>query len=330
MFSFRYPWILLLLLAVPAMTWWKYRGRGRAAVSFSDGGALAELPRSPWVRMRWLRPALFALGTALVVVAMARPRTGISESRAETEGVDIVLLVDTSTSMRAEDFSTERRRLDRLAAAKEVIGKFVEARKDDRIGLVAFAAMPYALAPLTTDHDWLLEQTRRLETGMLEDGTAIGDAIASAVNRLRDSAAKSKIVVLLTDGIQNAGELPPADAARAAAALGIKLYTVGACGDKPATVSGLFGVRLAVPGAEIDEEALKQLAETTGGRYFRATDLESLEATYRAIDEMEKTKIELDSYTRHEERFQGFAWAALALLAAEWALGATRLGRVPA
>jgi Ca-activated chloride channel family protein len=330
MFTFRYPWLLLALAAVPALAWLKYARRRRAAVAFPDGEALASLPKSWAAKAWWVPAALWSLGAALAVVALARPQAALSESRVETEGVDIVLLVDTSTSMREEDLSTARKRVDRLEAAKEVIAKFIEARKDDRIGLVAFAAMPYALAPLTTDHAWLALQAERLETGMLEDGTAIGDAIASAVNRLRDSEAKSKVVVLLTDGIQNRGDLSPAEAAGAAAALGIKIYTVGACSDKPRTVSGLFGVRMAVPGAEIDEKSLQEIAETTGGKYFRATDLDKLEETYRAIDEMEKTEIEWDSYTRHEERFAPFAWTALALLGLEAALGCTRLGRIPA
>lgn len=330
MMVFRHPWVLALLWVAPALAWLRYGRRRRGEVSFSDAGALEGLPVSWRTRARWALPVLWGAGVALLTVAMARPQTGLSESRVETEGVDIVLLVDTSTSMREEDFSTAKKRLNRLDAAKGVIEKFIGARGDDRIGLVAFAAMPYTLAPLTTDHAWLLEQTKRLETGMLEDGTAIGDALASAVNRLRESEAKSKLVVLLTDGIQNRGRLSPADAAQAAAALGIKVYTVGACGDGPRVVSGLLGMRMAVPGAEIDEESLKQMAETTGGKYFRANDLESLEATYRAIDEMEKTKVELDSYTRYEERFAWFAWAGLACLAAEWLLACTGLGRAPA
>ena len=327
MIAFRYPWLLLLLLAVPLATWWRYgRKGGKGAVGFSSGEALAGLPVSPWVRARWVLPALFAAGMGLLVLAVARPQKGFQESRVETEGVDIVLLADTSTSMREKDLGGGK---DRLAAAKEVMAKFIEGRPDDRIGLVAFAAMPYALAPLTMDHDWLMRQMDRLQTGMLEDGTAIGDAVASAVNRLRDSAAKSKVVVLLTDGIHNAGKLSPLDAASAAGALGIKIYTVGACSGKPRTVSGLFGMSMAIPGDEIDEETLRKMAESTGGRYFRAVDVRSLEETYEAIDGLEKTEIEMDAYTRFEDRFAGFAWAALACLLAEAALSCGRLGRLP-
>lgn len=327
MIVFRHPYFLLLLLLVPALVWLRHARRRQAPLTFSDASALLGLPRSPWLALRWLSPALFAAGLVFLVLAAARPQKGMSESRVDTEGVDIVLVVDTSTSMRAEDFSTATKRMDRLDAAKSVIARFIEARPDDRIGIVAFAAMPYTIAPLSTDHAWLMLQMDRLQTGMLEDATAIGDAIASGVNRLRDSQAKSKIVVLLTDGIHNAGRLTPQDAAQAAAALGIKVYTVGAASDRPRQCMGLFG--LAMAGPEIDDAMLTKIAETTGARYFRATDLASLEETYRQIDEMEKTKIELDQYTRYEERFAPLAILALLCLSLETLLGFTRLGRLP-
>lgn len=326
MISFANPWLLLLLLLVPPVTWLLHTSRRKSTLHFSDLSPFDNLPRSPWLALRWLPPTLTALALTLLVLAAARPRRGIAESRARTEGVDIVLLVDTSTSMEADDLSTRAQRLTRLDAAKTVISRFVRDRTDDRIGLVAFAAMPYTLAPLTTDHEWLLRQMDRLQTGMLEDGTAIGDAIASGVNRLRDSEAKSKVIVLLTDGIHNAGQLAPRDAAQAAAALGIKVYCVGAASDQPAR--GFFG--LAIPGAEIDEDTLRSVATATDAAYFRATDLASLESTYEKIDAMEKTEIELDSYTRHEEIFAIPALLALLLLAAEQALTTlTRLGRLP-
>ncbi|MGB4575135.1 MAG: VWA domain-containing protein, partial [Kiritimatiellia bacterium] len=265
-------------------------------------------------------------GLALLVLAAARPQRGLSESRAETEGVDIVLVVDTSTSMRAEDFSTATQRMNRLDAVKSVLRRFIQAREDDRMGIVAFAAMPYTLAPLTTDHAWLLLQVERLQTGMLEDATAIGDAIASGVNRLRDSKAQTKIVILLTDGINNAGRMSPQDAAQAAAALGIKVYTIGAGATRPRG-GGLFGFGLGSD--EIDEATLKKIAEITDAQYFRAGDLKSLEETYDAIDQMEKTKIELEQFTRYEERFAPFLILGMLCLAAETLLGFSRLGRLP-
>lgn len=326
MIVFRHPLVLLLLLAVPALVWLRYARRRQAPLAFSDGAALLGLPVSPWLALRWAPPALFAAGLVFLIAAAARPQRGMSESRVETEGVDIVLVVDTSTSMRADDFSTATKRMDRLDAAKSVLAQFIQARPDDRLGIVAFAAMPYTIAPLTTDHAWLMLQMDRLQTGMLEDATAIGDAIASGVNRLRDSKAKSKIVILLTDGIHNAGRLTPPDAAQAAAALGIKVYTVGAGSDQP-RASGIFG--FVQGGQEIDEATLKKIAEITKAKYFRATDLKSLEETYQAIDEMEKTKIELDQYTRYEEKFAPFLVLGLLCLAFETLLGFTRLGRLP-
>jgi len=326
MIVFRHPLVLLLLLAVPALVWLRYARRRQAPLAFSDGAALLGLPVSPWLALRWAPPALFAAGLVFLIAAAARPQRGMSESRVETEGVDIVLVVDTSTSMRADDFSTATKRMDRLDAAKTVLAQFIQARPDDRLGIVAFAAMPYTIAPLTTDHAWLMLQMDRLQTGMLEDATAIGDAIASGVNRLRDSKAKSKIVILLTDGIHNAGRLTPPDAAQAAAALGIKVYTVGAGSDQP-RASGIFG--FVQGGNEIDEATLKKIAEITKAKYFRATDLKSLEETYKAIDEMEKTKIELDQYTRYEEKFAPFLVLGLLCLAFETLLGFTRLGRLP-
>ena len=324
--TFRHPLVLLVLLLVPALVWLRYARRRQAPLTFSDGAALLGLPRSPWLALRRLPPALFAAGLVFLIAAAARPQKGMSESRVEPEGVDIVLVVDTSTSMRADDFSTATKRMDRLDAAKSVLAQFIQARPDDRLGIVAFAAMPYTIAPLTTDHAWLMLQMDRLQTGMLEDATAIGDAIASGVNRLRDSQAKSKIVILLTDGIHNAGRLAPPDAAQAAAALGIKVYTVGAGSDQP-RAAGIFG--FVQGGNEIDEATLKKIAEITQAKYFRATDLKSLEETYRAIDEMEKTKIELDQYTRYEEKFAPFLVLGLLALALETLLGFTRLGRLP-
>ena len=326
MIVFRHPLLLLLLLLVPLLVWLRYARRRQAPLTFSDGATLLGLPRSPWLALRRLPPALFAAGLVCLAVAAARPQTGMSESRVDTEGVDIVLVVDTSTSMRSEDFSTAVKRMDRLDAAKSVLAQFIQARPDDRMGIVAFAAMPYTIAPLTTDHAWLMLQMDRLQTGMLEDATAIGDALASGVNRLRDSQAKSKIVILLTDGINNAGRMTPPDAAQAAAALGIKVYTVGAGSNQP-RAAGIFGFMQA--GGEIDEATLRKIAEITRAKYFRATDLKSLEDTYRAIDQMEKTKIKLDQYTRYEEKFAPFLVLGLLCLGLETLLGFTRLGRLP-
>jgi Ca-activated chloride channel family protein len=277
-------------------------------------------------------PLVFGLGFICLVVALARPRKGLEESVVRAEVRDIVLLVDVSTSMRAEDLSAAGKRLDRLAAAKEVIERFIRSRGDDRIGLVAFSAMPYTVSPLTLDHGWLVKQLERLETGMIEDGTAIGDGIASAVNRLRESRAVGKVVVLLTDGISNRGVLSPENAAQAARALGIRVYAVGAGASGPvrAPIRDAAGeIRYVLQESGIDEESLAAIADTTGGRYFRATDFAALEEVYARIDEMEKTRVDVRDYTRFEEWFAPFAILGLVFLLLEKGLALTRLGRLP-
>lgn len=283
------------------------------------------------VALQPLLPALYVAGLVTLIVALARPQKGLAESRVSTEAVDIVLLIDVSTSMSALDFATATRPdMNRLDAAKDVIEKFISDRPNDRIGMVAFSAMPYTVAPLTLDHAWLIQQLPRLRTGMVEDGTAIGDAIASAVNRLRDSLAKSKLVVLLTDGMNNRGSLTPQNAAQAAKALGIRIYTVGAGkeGDVPMPGMGFFGGQQYMR-SDIDEPTLRHLADVTGGAYFRATDIRKLEAVYRQIDQMEKTEINVDQYTRYEERFMPWIVLGLLCLGAEKVLSLTRIGRIP-
>jgi Ca-activated chloride channel homolog len=330
--TLRYPWILLLILLVPALVYLRYSRKRKLSLRFSNGGAITQLPVSWAVTFQPLLPVLYTLGLVLLVIAAARPQKGLAESRVHTEAVDIVLLVDVSTSMRAEDFTTATKTLNRLDAAKTVIERFIHDRPNDRIGMVAFSAMPYTVSPLTLDHGWLIQQMQRLETGMIEDGTAIGDAIASAVNRLRDSVAKSKVVILLTDGMNNRGTLSPENAAQAAKALNIKVYTVGAgsTGMVRIPVVDPFGGRQYVrQPSEIDEETLKHIANITGATFFRATDLRRLEEVYRQIDKMEKTEVSIDQYTYFEERFMPWLLMSLLLLGLEKVLWLTRLGRLP-
>ena len=330
--TLRYPLILLLILLVPALVYLRYSRRRKLSLRFSDGGAVAQLPVSWAVALQPFLPIAYTLGLILLIIAMARPQKGLAESRVNTKTVDMVLLVDVSTSMRAEDFTTATRTLNRLDAAKTVIERFINDRPNDRIGMVAFSAMPYTVSPLTLDHGWLIQQMQRLETGMIEDGTAIGDAIASAVNRLRDSVAKSKVVILLTDGMNNRGALSPENAAQAARALTIKVYTVGAgsTGIVRIPVIDPFGGRQYVrQPSEIDEGTLKRLANITGAMYFRATDLKGLEEVYRQIDTMEKTEVNIDQYTYFEERFMPWLLMGLLWLGLEKVLWLTRLGRLP-
>lgn len=321
--KFSYPYLLLLLLLIPALLWWRMRRRG-AAVNFPDGKLLKSLPVSLAVRLQPLWTALYALGLACLIVAIARPQKGLSESRVKTEGIDIVLLLDLSTSMETPDFARGGQRQTRIDSAKQVISDFIEKRKDDRIGMVGFAALPYSIAPLTLDHSWLVQRMDGLRTGMLEDGTAIGDAIASAVNRLRDSKAKSRIVILLTDGINNRGELTPENAAQAAAALGIKIYTIGIGGGLPVR-QGFF----TLPAQEIDEATLRRIAEISKSEFFRARDLQTLGDVYDRIDNLEKTEIEMQQFTRFEEKAGGWLIAALIFLTLEKMTTLSRFGRLP-
>ncbi len=320
---FANPYLLILLLLIPLLLWWRSRRR-RASIHFPDGALLKKLPVSRVVRLQPVLPALYAAGLACLIVALARPQRGMEESRVNTEGVDIVLLLDLSTSMETPDFAQNGRRLTRIDSAKQVIADFVQKRTDDRIGMVAFSALPYSVAPLTLDHSWLVQRMDGLRTGMLEDGTAIGDAIASAVNRLRDSEAKSRVVVLITDGENNRGELTPENAAQAAAALGIKIYTIGIGGGLPIR-QGFFSQ---AP-QQLDTSVLEAVAETSNARFFRATDLKALKEVYDTIDQLEKTEIEMQQFTRYEEAAQNWLIAAALFLTLEKLLSLTRFGRLP-
>lgn len=328
---FAHPWLLLLLLLVPPLVWLRYRSGARAKIRFSDGRALAALPPSLAIRLRWILPALFAIGLACLVIVIARPRKGSDESIVRTESVDIVLCVDLSPSMRSLDFSTSRERINRLDAVKRVVETFVKSREHDRIAIVGFAGLPYSVAPLTLDHGWLIKRMTDLNPGDLGDRTAIGSGIASSVNRLRDSKAKSKLIILLTDGSNNAGEISPQNAAQAAKALGIKIYTVGAAreGQVPYPVQTPWGEQMQMVQSDVDEDLLKDIAQTTGALFFRAQDFEQLKKIYEQIDKMEKTAVEVEQYTRFEERFQPWLCAALLCLCLEKILSLTRLGRTP-
>jgi len=321
---FAYPYLLLLMLLIPLFVCLKLRTQRRQAMQFSNGEVLSRLPKGWRVHAQPLLPILYALGLVCMVIAIARPQRGLKESRVRTKAVDMILLLDLSTSMEEADFELNGQRIRRIDSAKRVIREFVKKRPNDRIGLVAFAALPYAVAPLTLDHDWLLQRLDGLNTQMLEDGTAIGDGIASAVNRLIDSEAKSKVIILLTDGINNRGTLSPENAAEAAAALGIKIYTIGAGGGLPVR-RGFFSIAR----SEIDERTLKAIAERSGGKYYRARDLETLEKVYDEIDKLEKTEIEVEQFTRFEEKSKPWISAGIIFLLLEQLLGLSKLGRLP-
>jgi Ca-activated chloride channel family protein len=313
------PLFLLLLLIVPALLF--LQNRRRNTILFSRVTLLETLPQSWAQRMQPLLPILYTLALIMLIVALARPQRGLDESKVRTEAVDMILLLDLSESMDTQDFTRANQRISRLDATKDVLNRFLENRPNDRIGIVGFASLPYAVAPLTLDHSWLIERMKSLHTRMLDGRrTAIGDGIASAINRLRESEAKSKVIILLTDGANNAGTLSPENAATAAAALDIKIYTIGAAGVR----TGFFANR-----NEVDEETLMQLAQTTDGRFYRARNLANLEAIYDEIDQLEKTEIEVERYTRYQELAGNWMVAGLLLLTIEQLLSTSRLGRLP-
>lgn len=323
-----YPYALLLLLVLVPVVYLSLRRRRERSVGYSSLELLlgAGLEASPWKRFG--KVALRVAAIVLVIVAIARPQTGQSEYTTHTEGVDILLVLDTSGSMQAQDFKPN----NRLHVAKEVVKEFVGKREHDRIGLVVFAAQAVTQCPLTLDYPVLTKLIDDVDIGMLEDGTAIGVALATAVNRLKNSTAESRVVVLLTDGQNNTGIIDPATAAKVAAAIGIKVYTigVGTKGRAPMPVNDpIFGKRLVSVEVDLDEETLTKIAELTDGQYFRATDREELIEIYERIDELERTRIESETYVEYTDRFRWFALPALGLFLLELALGQTLLREIP-
>jgi Ca-activated chloride channel family protein len=329
MSRFAYPFCLLALAAIPLLAYWHVRRRGREpALRFSELTPLAALPQSLWARLAWLPFAIRLLAMALLAIALARPQKGAAGEEIVAEGVDIMLVIDVSSSMLAEDFRPN----NRLHVAKEVVSDFIKRRDNDRLGMVVFARHALTKTPLTLDHDILLTQLEDVEIGIVPDGTAIGNAIASAVNRIKDSNAKSKLMILLTDGENTAGEIDPLTASRLAEKFGIKIYTVGVGrgGLVPFPFRDpLYGVVYQDKEIPIDEETLSQIADITGGRFFRARDAESLKAVYEEIDTLERTKIEQVRYVRYTELAPRFMTAALLFLVLEVALSRTRLRRFP-
>jgi len=328
MFRFAHPYLLLLLLVIPVAVWYVARRRPERSVAYSSLDLLlgAGLEASAWKRYATL--CLRMLVLALVIVGLARPQTGRSKHTTYSEGIDIMLVLDTSGSMQAQDFEPK----NRLHVAKEVMKEFISKRPEDRIGLVVFAADALTQCPLTLDHTLLAKLVDGVDFGLLDDGTAIGVGLATACNRLRGSNAKSKIVVLLTDGQNNAGMVDPMTAARVAASLGLKVYTigVGTHGRAPIPVDDpVFGRRLISVEVDIDEGTMRKIAGLTGGKYFRATDTEELVAIYNQIDQMEKSRVESETFVEYTDRFLWFILPALGLFVLELGLAETILRETP-
>ncbi len=326
--TFANPSLLfLLLLIVPIIVWYvlKYK-KTHASIQVST---IKSIGKDHITYKHILRHVVFAfkvIALALIIVAMARPQSTLSWKNQESEGIDIVLALDISSSMLARDFEP-----DRLEAAKDLAIQFIAGRRNDRIGLVVFSGESFTQCPLTTDHAVLINLFRDIKSGIIEDGTAIGMGLATSVNRIKDSDAKSKVIILLTDGVNNQGAIAPATAAELAQTFGIRVYTigVGTQGMAPYPVQTPFGTQLRNMPVEIDEETLQEIAQNTGGEYFRATDNEKLRQIYEQIDQLEKSKIEVKEFSQKDEEFLTFVLIAGVLLLIDIILRNTLLRQIP-
>jgi Ca-activated chloride channel homolog len=329
---FNTPALLLLLPLVIAAILYSWRKNNAAGFKFSSGDLVDGV--KPSLKVFVSRKLIYVrlLSAVLIVLALARPQSPVADSRIETEGIDIVLCVDSSTSMLAEDFKINGARQSRIDVVKDVVANFIKGRKDDRLAIVTFAGRAYTICPLTLDQSWLLSHLERIRSGMVEDGTAIGSGISASLNRLKNSQAKSKAVILLTDGRNNTGNIAPLTAAEAAKALKIKIYTIGA-GSKgmiPYPVRDMFGNKVYQQiEADLDEDLLTRIAEITQAKYFRATDTEGLRNIYNEIDKLERTPMQDKGYQEYNELFPLFLVPGLIVLLLEIVLNNTVLRRIP-
>ena len=331
-FQFLHPELLFLLLFLPVMAIWKGRWGRPVAVrmpSTADARSIGAKPRS---KVGGLMMFLGMLSFLLLILALARPRHGKGSTDIEASGIDIMLTLDVSGSMAAMDFKLGGKPVNRLEAVKDVVERFISQRPNDRLGMVAFAGRPYMVSPLTMDHDWLSKRLGNVQMGQVEDGTAIGSAIASSVSHLEKSNAKSRIIIIITDGVNNAGAVNPVTAGEAAKALGMKVYAIGAGtrGEAPFPVTDQFGrTRYQTVKVEIEEEMLQEVATSTGGQYYRATDTDSLEEIYESINQLETTTRKLKKYQQYDELYLYFLIPGLCLLLLELFLNQTRFRRLP-
>jgi Ca-activated chloride channel family protein len=317
--EFVHPHWLWLLLVLPFLGVWFFWRRREAVPSVSyPGAAFLAAHAANWpARLWWLPPVLRLAAIGLVIVALARPRTAEENvQREDTRGIDIMVSIDVSASMLAQDFEPNR-----LKATKQITTRFIQGRPRDRIGIVAFAGESYTQTPLTSDKDILLNNLGELQNGLVQDGTAIGMGLATAVNRLKESRAESKVVILLSDGVNNSGSVSPATAISLAEEYAIRVYTIGVGSQGKARMPVAYdpsgGYRFGYVPVKIDEALLEEIAETTGGAYFRATDGGKLQAIYQEIDKLEKTKLKEEKFYTYTEKFTGLALAALILFALE-------------
>jgi len=332
MIRFLQPEWFWAFAALPLVVLWRGRRGPVAAVEYSDISLARDVARRTRSRIGgivWLLPILAA---ALMIVGLARPQRTDSHTEVTANGIDIVLGLDVSGSMQALDFTVNNSRLNRIEVVKAVVSRFIEERPNDRIGLIAFAASPYLVSPLTLDHDWLLQNLGRVNVGIGDDGTAIGSAIAAAVNHLRTTAAKSKVVILLTDGVNNSGKISPLAAAEAARALGVKVYTigVGVRGKAPVPVRDESGrMHIVMAAVDVDEKTLRAVAAETGGLFYRATDTDSLRKIYEQINRYETSAQSVQKFEHVEELYRWPLYPALALLGLGFILQQTWFRRLP-
>ena len=322
-------WAMTLL---PLVVLWRGRQGPVAAVEYSDVSLARDIARRTRSRIGgivWLLPIIAA---ALMIVGLARPQRTHSQTSVTANGIDIVLALDISGSMQALDFKVGNVRVNRVAVVKSVVSKFIDERPNDRIGLIAFAAAPYIVSPLTLDHDWLQQNLERINVGLGDDGTAIGSAIAAAVNHLRTPATKSKVVILLTDGVNNSGKIPPLAAAEAARALGVKVYTigVGVRGKAPVPIMDKAGnTHVIMADVDVDEKTLQAIANETGGQFYRATDTDSLKKIYEQINRYETSAQTVEKFEHVEELYRWTLFPSLGLLGLWVLLQHTRYRRLP-
>jgi Ca-activated chloride channel family protein len=337
--TFVRPWLLLLLVLIPLLAWLRGKRGPAAALTFSSTMMLRAIGKRSQARAGKILRTLLLATLAIFVVALARPQLGKSLTQVEASGIDIMLVLDVSGSMLTKDFTIGGELAMRVDAIRDVTRKFIEGRPNDRIGIVAFAGRPYVVSPMTLDHDWLMQNLDRVRIGLVEDGTAIGSAMAAAANRLNDKHSKSRVIILLTDGENNAGKIPPNTAAEAVKALKIHFYAIGA-GTNGLALAPVFTPRGPLTDAlgniiyerqrvEFNETGLKQVAGIAGGQFFRATDTKSLEQIYDDIDKMEKTTINVKKYQEYRDLFPVCVMGGVGLLIAQILLSQTIWKKLP-
>ena len=339
--TFAQPWFLLLLLAIPLLAWFRGRSGPAAALTFSSTSALRSLGKSSAARAGKFLRALLLIALAFLAVAMARPQLGKSLTQVEASGIDIMLALDVSGSMLTKDFTIGGEQATRIDAIREVTRKFIEARPNDRIGIIAFAGRPYVVSPMTLDHDWLQKNLERVKIGLVEDGTAIGSGMSAAANRLNDKRSKSRVIVLLTDGENNTGKIPPNTAAEAIKALKIHFYAIGAGinGIAPTPVfnpqngkpvTDMFGnILYQNQRVHFNEAGLKEVAKIADGQFYRATDTQSLEQIFADIDKLEKPTVSVKKYQQYRDLFPACIATGLGLLLAQLLLAQTIWKKLP-